>query len=154
MDRGTLLQGTTPLFLGIALLLGRVAIGLCFVVHALGKLGIVGSAPLAGFAEWLGEIGVAMPQFQARLAMISELVGGLLLSLGLATRPAALVRSITMPVAGLMGRRGAGYPITNDPPGAEYALNLAAVCLMFLLIGPGTISLDATLFQNEHFATS
>ena len=41
---------------------------------------------------------------------------------------------------------GAGYLITNDPPGAEYTINLAVVCGMFLLIGPGAISLDAMLF--------
>ena len=146
MDLGTLLHGTNPLLLDIALLLGRVAIGLCFVVHALGKLGIVGSGTMAGFAEWLGELGVPMPEFQARLAMASELVGGLLLTLGLATRPAAFVLIITMAVAGLIGHRGAGYLITNEPPGAEYTLNLAVVCAMFLRVGPGAISLDASLF--------
>jgi putative oxidoreductase len=51
-----------------------------------------------------------------------------------------------MAVAGIVGHRGAGYLITNDPPGAEYALNLAVICVMFLLMGPGAISLDATLF--------
>ena len=146
MDLGTLLHGTNPLFLDLALLFGRVAIGLCFVVHALGKLGIVGSGTMAGFAEWLGEIGMPMPQVQARVAMASELLGGILLSLGLATRPAAFVLIITMAVAGIVGHRGAGYLITNDPPGAEYTLNLAVICVMFLLIGPGVISLDATLF--------
>jgi len=146
MDLGTLLHGTNPLFLDFALLIGRVAIGLCFVVHALGKLGIVGSGTMAGFADWLGGLGVPMPQVQARLAMASELVGGLLLTLGLATRPAAFVLIITMSVAGIVGHRGAGYLITNDPPGAEYTLNLAVFCVMFLLIGPGAISLDATFF--------
>ncbi len=146
MDLGTLLHGTNPLLLDLALLGGRVAIGLCFVVHALGKLGIVGSGTMAGFAQWLEALGVPMPAVQARLAMASELVGGLLLTLGLATRPAAFVLIITMAVAGIVGHRGAGYLITNDPPGAEYTLNLAVVCMMFLLIGPGAISLDATLF--------
>jgi len=146
MDLGTLLHGTNPLFLDLALLLGRIAIGLCFVVHALGKLGIVGSGTMAGFAAWLGELGVPMPAVQARVAMASELVGGLLLTLGLATRPAAFVLIITMAVAGIVGHRGAGYLITNDPPGAEYTLNLAVICAMFLLIGPGAISLDAILF--------
>jgi putative oxidoreductase len=78
--------------------------------------------------------------------MASELLGGSLLVLGLATRPAALVLIITMAVAGIVGHRGAGYLITNEPPGAEYTLNLAVVCFMFLLMGPGAISLDAAIF--------
>ena len=146
MDLGTLLHANNPLLVDLALLTGRVAIGLCFVVHALGKLGLVGSGTMDGFAAWLGELGVPMPALQARLAMSAELVGGLLLALGLATRPAATVLIVTMLVAGIVGHRGAGYLITNDPPGAEYTLNLTVVCVMFLLMGPGSISLDATFF--------
>ena len=146
MDLGTLLHGTSAALLDFALLIGRVAIGLCFVVHALGKLGIVGSGTLDGFASWLEELGVPMPAVQARVAMASELVGGLLLVFGLATRPACLVLIITMLVAGIVGHRGAGYLITNDPPGAEYTINLAVICLMYLLVGPGAFSLDAVFF--------
>ena len=141
-----LVHGTNPLLLDLALLIGRVAIGLCFMVHAFGKLGLIGNGSMAGFAAWLGDLGVPMPAVQARMAMLSELVGGALLTIGLATRPAALVLIITMLVAGIVGHRGAGYLITNDPPGAEYTLNLAVGCLMFLLIGPGSISVDALLF--------
>ena len=146
MDLGVLLNGSNPLLVDLALLFGRVGIGLCFVVHALGKLGVVGSGTMAGFAAWLGELGVPMPGVQARVAMASELVGGSLLALGLATRPACIALIVTMLVAGIIGHRGAGYLITNEPPGAEYTVNLAVICLMFLLIGPGAISLDATIF--------
>jgi putative oxidoreductase len=143
MDLGALLHGTNPLLLDLALLIGRVAIGICFMIHAFGKLGWVGSGSLDGFASWLADLGVPMPAVQARMAMLSELVGGALLVVGLATRPAALILIFTMAVAGIVGHRGAGYLITNDPPGAEYTLNLAVVCMMFVLIGPGAISLDA-----------
>lgn len=146
MDLGLALNGTNPLFIDLALLFGRVAIGLCFVVHALGKLGIVGNGTMDGFAQWLGNLGMPMPAVSARMAMVSELSGGILLALGLATRPAAFVLIVTMAVAGIVGHRGAGYLITNEPPGAEYTFNLAVVCLMFLMMGPGTISLDAILF--------
>jgi putative oxidoreductase len=44
-----------------------------------------------------------------------------------------------------MGHKGAGYLITNNPPGAEYTINLAVVCAMFFLLGPGAYSLDALL---------
>jgi putative oxidoreductase len=146
MDLGALLHGTNPLFVDVALMIGRVAIGVCFMIHAFGKLGWIGSGSLDGFASWLADLGVPMPAVQARMAMLSELVGGALLAVGLGTRPACLALIGTMLVAGIVGHRGAGYLITNDPPGAEYTINLAVVCLMFLLIGPGAISLDAILF--------
>ncbi len=146
MELGSLLHGTNPLFVDLALLVGRVAIGVCFMIHAFGKLGWVGSGSLDGFASWLADLGVPMPAVQARMAMVSELVGGALLAVGFATRPAAAVLIFTMLVAGIVGHRGAGYLITNDPPGAEYTINLAVVCAMFLLTGPGAISLDAMMF--------
>ena len=146
MDLGSPLHGTNTLFLDGALLIGRAVIGVCFVVHALGKLGLIGSGTMDGFAGWLEELGVPMPGVQARVAMASELGGGVLLALGLATRPACLVLIIMMLVAGIVGHRGAGYLIMNEPPGAEYTINLAVVCLMFVLIGPGAYSLDAVFF--------
>ena len=146
MDLGALLTGTNPIFTDVALLVGRVAIGVCFMFHAFGKLGWIGDGNLDGFGAWLADLGVPMPQLQARMAMLSELVGGAALALGLVTRPACVVLIGTMLVAGIVGHRGAGYMITNDPPGAEYTINLAVVCGMFLLLGPGQISLDAVLF--------
>ena len=146
MSLADLLHGTNPHFFDLALLIGRVAIGVCFMFHAFGKLGIIGNGTLDGFASWLADLGVPMPAIQARMAMLSELVGGALLALGLLTRPACIVLIFTMIVAGMVGHRGAGYMITNDPPGAEYTINLAVVCLMFLLLGPGALSLDAMLF--------
>lgn len=146
MSLADLLHGTNPLFFDLALLIGRVAIGVCFMFHAFGKLGIIGDGTLDGFASWLADLGVPMPAVQARMAMLSELVGGALLALGFATRPACIVLIFTMIVAGMVGHKGAGYMITNDPPGAEYTINLAIICLMFLLLGPGAFSLDAMLF--------
>ena len=145
MDLGALF-GTTPYYTDVALLVGRVAIGVCFMFHAFGKLGWIGTGTLDGFGGWLADLGVPMPQLQARMAMSSELCGGALLALGLATRPACVVLIGTMIVAGALGHRGAGYMITNDPPGAEYTINLAVVCGMFALLGPGAFSMDAMLF--------
>ena len=146
-DLGHLLVATTPGLVDLALLVGRVAIGVCFVIHGLGKLGHVGTGSMAGFVAWLRELGVPQAAIRARMAMLSELTGGSLLALGLFTRPACALLVFTMIVAGRIGHRGAGYLITNDPPGAEYTINLAAICACFALAGPGRLSLDALIFS-------
>jgi len=146
MDLGTLLTHSSPALIDLGILIARVFLGVCFVVHGLGKLGVVGTGNLDGFAEWLGTLGVPMPAIQARMAMASEIAGGAALAMGLFTRPAAVVLIFTMAIAGLVGHKGSGYLITNDPPGAEYTINLAALCFVFLLTGPGAFSLDALLF--------
>jgi len=130
----------------LAVLLARVAIGVCFVIHGLGKLGLVGTGNMQGFVEWLESLGVPMAPIQARMAMASEITGGSLLAMGLLTRPACLLLIFTMIVAGRLGHKGAGYLITNNPPGAEYTINLAVICGLFFLLGPGGLSLDALLF--------
>ncbi len=146
MDLGTLLVDSSDGLVDLAILVVRLFIGPCFVVHALGKLGLVGTGTMQGFAEWLDSLGVPFAAVQARMAMLSELVGGSLLALGLFTRPACLLLIGTMLVAGRLGHKGSGYLITNDPPGAEYTINLAVICVAVLLIGPGSFSLDTLLF--------
>ncbi|MFN7684507.1 MAG: DoxX family protein [Oligoflexia bacterium] len=126
--------------LDAAILILRVFIGPCLVVHGLGKLGIVGPGgpeALAGFSKWLGSLGVPFPAVQARMAMLAELVGGTCLFLGIFYVPAAIVSMVTLLVAAAIGHRGGGYLITNHPPGNEYALNLAVVCGVMALLGPG-----------------
>jgi len=146
MDLATLLTQSTPTLYDLGLRILRGFIGLCFVTHALGKLGLVGTGDMAGFVAWLEELGVPFAPVQARMAMLSELVGGGLLAVGLLTRPAALLLVGTMIIAGRLGHRGAGYLITNEPPGAEYTINLAVVCAVLALFGPGGYSLDALIF--------
>ena len=146
MDLSSLLTATSDGAVDFGLLVIRLFVGPCFIVHALGKLGVVGSGDMDGFAAWLADLGVPFAAIQARMAMLSELVGGALLTVGLFTRPACVVLIFTMLVAGMVGHRGAGYLITNDPPGAEYTINLAAICAAVAIIGPGAASLDALLF--------
>jgi putative oxidoreductase len=143
---GSLMVDSNAGLTDLALLIGRLFIGVCFVIHGLGKLGLVGSGSMAGFVQYLESLGVPMAPVQARMAMLSELVGGSLLAVGLFTRPACLLLIFTMLVAGRLGHQGAGYLITNDPPGAEYTINLAAICLVFALLGPGSFSLDQLMF--------
>jgi putative oxidoreductase len=80
--------------------------------------------------------------------MLSEVIGGALIVVGLLTRPAAAILCITMLVAAFLGHKGAGYLITNNPPGNEYAFNLAILMTVLLLLGPGTYSIDQLLLTH------
>jgi putative oxidoreductase len=147
-----LLTGDFSQALPASILLLRAFIGSCLIVHGLGKLGIVGPGganALQGFIGWLQSLGVPFAAVQARMAMLAELVGGGLIILGLFYRPAAIVCMITLVVAAVIGHKGGGYLITNNPPGNEYALNLAIILLVMALLGPGAYSLDARFFGGN-----
>lgn len=141
-----LLFAKTPLAFDLAMLITRVTFGVCFIIHGLGKLGLVGTGNMAGFTQWLKSLKVPYPAVQARIAMLSEILCGSLLILGLLTRPACIVLFFTMLVATFLGHKGAGYLITNNPPGKEYALNLMILQIIIFLLGPGQFSLDNMWF--------
>ena len=132
----------------LAILIARIFIGICFVIHGLGKLGLVGNGNMQGFAGWLKSLGLPFPDIQARLAMLAEIIGGLLITVGLFERVGLIFCFFTMLVAATLGHKKAGYLITNNPQGNEYALNLAVICIVLFLLGPGAYSLDAIFFHN------
>jgi putative oxidoreductase len=137
--------------LDFALLMVRVALGICIIVHGMGKLGWLKSNPagVPGFAQWLTDLGMPFPMVNAWAATITEFGGGILLTLGFLTRPIAFALTVNMLVAAFTGHRGGGYLILNNPPGNEYALNMAILFAMFFLVGPGAYSLDYLLFSSH-----
>lgn len=137
---------TSPFLIDLGILLLRLFIGVCFVVHGLGKLGVVGPGSMVGFVGWLKSLGVPFPEIQARIAMLCEIAGGTMIAFGFFTRIGLVFCFATMVVAAAFGHKGGGYLVTNNPPGNEYPLNLAAICVVMFLLGPGSYSLDAWLF--------
>ena len=137
MNIHTLLIESSTDLINISALIIRLFIGICFVVHGLGKLGIVGSGNMLGFESWLKSLNLPFAALQARLAMLCEIGGGLLMIFGLLTRVGALLCLSVMIIAALIGHKGGGYLITNNPPGNEYTINLAAILLVIILLGPG-----------------
>ena len=131
----TTLSSTRPMMLGPythgAL---RIGAGLLFMQHGLQKL-----------LGWFGGVGPngasvqLMSQFG--LAGVIETFGGLLIVLGLLTRPVALLMALEMLVAFFQFHfpRG-GFPIEN---GGEVPLLYMLVWLFFAGNGAGPFSLDS-----------
>jgi putative oxidoreductase len=86
----------------VALLILRVFIGVCFIIHGLGKLGIVGTGNMAGFVGWLKSLNVPFAEIQGRMAMATEIGAGLMITFGLFHRVGCLFSFITMVVAALI----------------------------------------------------
>lgn len=137
--------GLSPVarFAGLAPLLVRVILGVILTAHGWQKLTQMGPA---GFGQVLGQMGVPLPGLMGFVVTFVELVGGILLIIGLLSRLAALLLTINLTVAillvkvnvGLIAPQGAGA-------GAELDLALIAGLLVILLAGPGKLSLDHAL---------
>ncbi len=125
--------------LDLGLLLLRLGAGAFMLFgHGLPKL-LAFSEKAARFADPLG-MG-PLPSFVA--ATTAETLGALLVLLGLLTRPAAVVLTFTMLVAGLIQHGG-------DPwAKKELALLFACVFGSLLFTGPGALSLDAWLARRR-----
>jgi putative oxidoreductase len=76
------------------------------------------------------------------LAGALELVGSVLLALGLFTRPTAFVLCGFMAVAYFMGHAGQGHMLTPMLNGGELAVLYCFVFLYFIFSGPGAWSVD------------
>ena len=118
----------------------RIAFGLMFMQHGAQKLfGVFSEAEPVALASLLGVAGVL------------ELFGGLLIVLGLFTRPVALVLAGEMVVAYFYAHLPRGMvPILN---GGELAVLYAFAFLHLAAIGGGAFSVDALLVRRRSART-
>ncbi len=127
------------------LVLVRVALGLVFTVSGVGK--VLGVGPKAmgiqGFAGFLGGLGIPMPTLVAWAVGLLELVGGVLLLVGLLTRVVGTLMAINMAAALVLVHLPSGFVASNG--GYEYVLVLALCSLGVAVGGPGALSADSAL---------
>lgn len=114
-------------------LVGRVLIGLLFLLAGLGKLGDV-----SGFAGYVASGG--LPAALAWPAVIFEIVAGLLLIIGYQTRIVALLIAAFCIVAGLLYH----FAPADQMQMAMFLKNLAIAggVVMYAVHGPGRYALD------------
>jgi putative oxidoreductase len=128
------------------LLVGRVLLGWLFLASAYAKLGNI-----AGTTAYFNGFGMSPPEAYAWFAGIFELVVGVALILGFATRYAALAIFIWVLVATAIAHRYWTYPAAAQ--GAQYnnfLKNLAIMggALYMFVFGAGRYLVDATLSKR------
>ena len=119
----------------------RIGAGLLFMQHGaqklFGVLGGFGGTP-GGTAELFSLMG---------LAGVFEFFGGLIVVLGLLTRPVAALLAAQMVVAyGMAHMPQAAFPIQN---GGELALLYALVFAFMAAAGPGAFSIDQRIARRR-----
>lgn len=136
----------TTRLLPVAPLLARLGFGQAFVVTGLGKLD-----NLPRVVEFFASLGIPLPSVQAPLIATLELVGGIALLLGLATRTFAFLLACTMVVA-LLTHDGpallAALPLRDDA--TQVAPIAPLLTFVWLLAhGAGPVSVDALLARHR-----
>ena len=119
----------------LGLMLLRVFAGVAMAVyHGADKMKNPGK--VIGDAE---DMGFPVPFVFGWMAAFSEFFGGVLLALGLATRPAAFLIACTMATAAFIAHSGDRFTTR------EKALLYLFVSVLFMLIGSGRYGMDALL---------
>lgn len=123
----------TPADWGATLL--RVSLGAMWIAHALLKLLVF---TLPGTAQFFDSVG--FPGFLAYPVFAVELLGGLMLVLGVYARQAALALVPVM-LAAMSVHLGNGWVFTSPGGGWEYPLFLAVASVALWLLGDGAWAL-------------
>ena len=126
----------------ISLLLARLTLAYGFYGPAMQKWSDISSV-----AGWFGSIGIPFPTLNAYLAASTELLGVVLLTLGLFTRLISLPLIVVMVVAITTVHLAHGFSAGDN--GFEIPLYYMLFLALFASLGAGKFSLDHLLFGEE-----
>ena len=116
-----------------------VAFLLLAFLHGMGKV-----PPQEGFVGMVGRLGFPASELFAWLAAAAEFGGGILLALGLLTRPVALFVLVHFVLVVLVPH--AGDPLSDR----ELPILFGTAALLYLMTGPGRYSLDHLIRRRSH----
>ncbi|MCK2238414.1 MULTISPECIES: DoxX family protein [unclassified Crossiella] len=129
---------------GFALLIGRIAVGLVFILHGWRKLMTDGmDATTANF----GKLGFPAPEFMAWFTALVELLGGALFILGVALPLIGVLLAIVSVLGILFVTAKNGFWAGNG--GYEYELVLAGTALALGFAG-GEVSVGGYYRRRRH----
>jgi len=126
----------------MALLLARVAVAYGFYEPAMQKWSDIGA-----IATWFESMGIPLPTLNAYMAATTEIVGVILLTLGLFTRLISIPLMVVMVVAIVTVHLAHGFSAGDN--GFEIPLYYMLFLSIFASFGAGKFSLDYLLFGED-----
>jgi len=128
----------------VAILVGRVLLGVVLIAHGASKVFVLGlSAVTANFTK----MGVWAAPVSAGYASVVELVGGALLILGAAT---TVVSVLVVPdMLGAAMFTGRFFAVIHESNGWELEGMISTVAVLLLAVGAGRLSVDHLLLRRS-----
>lgn len=126
----------------LSLFFARLTVAYGFYDPAMQKWSDIGSV-----ATWFGSIGIPFPTLNAYLAASTEIIGVVLLTLGLFTRLISIPLMVVMVVAITTVHLSHGFSAGDN--GFEIPLYYMLFLALFASFGAGKFSLDHLLFGEE-----
>lgn len=121
----------------------RITLGVIFLVHGWAKF----SGGIDSVAGWFSSIG--LPGLLAYVVVTIELVGGILLILGLGTRVVSVFIGLVMIGAIVTVKFAAGFMGNGQMTGYEYDVALLAMAIYLSLTGNSFLALDQLFFGKK-----
>ena len=128
-------------------LIGRLLIGLPFVMSGLGKLAAYGKT-----AAMIAAVGLPVPPLAYAVAVLVELGGGLLLILGYQVRPVAIAQAIFTIAAAVSFHNN--FADQNQMIHFLKDVMITGGLLQVAAFGAGAISLDSRLSKDREIIAS
>ena len=123
----------------------RIVIAVVFIAHGSQKLFSDGTH---GVAKAFAQLGVPFPTISAVATSGLELIGGIILLLGLLSRPVAALLAVDMAGAVyFVAHANRGF--FSNHGGYEYPLTLLAASLALALAGPGAAAVDNLVMHRR-----
>lgn len=122
----------------------RVVVGAIFAAHGAQK---IFESTIPGTIGSFAGMGVPLPEIAAPVVAFIELIGGILLILGLLTRPVGILLAIDMIVALVAVHLPAGLWVGDG--GYEFVAVLGVAALALAFTGAGKFSLDGAFLRGR-----